>query len=143
MEFNQWRSKNFKDECPALTKEEEGVEDEGEVTSVGVTAIAVVTVNLLKEGHGWDTQNFDLIIIIICNLKRFGDEEKSLKWGIGEERPQVSLTRRVLATRPHVGIGSFDVNAATRPQVGLGFKTFLSRILTRCELKIEAKFVIA
>ncbi|GJX58192.1 hypothetical protein Tco_0289582 [Tanacetum coccineum] len=32
MEFNQWRSKNFKDECPALTEEEEGVEDEGEVT---------------------------------------------------------------------------------------------------------------
>ncbi|GJY81933.1 putative reverse transcriptase domain-containing protein [Tanacetum coccineum] len=28
--------------------------------------------------------------------------------------------RRVLVTRPHVGIGSFDVNAATRPQVGLG-----------------------
>ncbi|GKC18560.1 hypothetical protein Tco_1020710, partial [Tanacetum coccineum] len=28
--------------------------------------------------------------------------------------------RRVLATRPHVGIGSFDVNAATRPQVGRG-----------------------
>ncbi|GJV92741.1 hypothetical protein Tco_1540554 [Tanacetum coccineum] len=33
MEFNQWRSKNFKDERPALTEdEEEGVEDEGEVT---------------------------------------------------------------------------------------------------------------
>ncbi|GJW33675.1 MAK10-like protein [Tanacetum coccineum] len=31
MEFNQWRSKNFKDEHPSLT-EEEGVEDEGEVT---------------------------------------------------------------------------------------------------------------
>nr|GEW30790.1 reverse transcriptase domain-containing protein [Tanacetum cinerariifolium] len=27
---------------------------------------------------------------------------------------------RVLVTRPHVGIGSFDVNAATRPQVSLG-----------------------
>ncbi|GJZ75683.1 hypothetical protein Tco_0640148 [Tanacetum coccineum] len=27
--------------------------------------------------------------------------------------------RRMLVTRPHVGIGSFDVNAATRPQVGL------------------------
>ncbi|GKA60182.1 MAK10-like protein [Tanacetum coccineum] len=32
MEFNQWRSKNFKDERPALTEEEEGVDDEGEVT---------------------------------------------------------------------------------------------------------------
>ncbi|GJX95031.1 hypothetical protein Tco_0349617 [Tanacetum coccineum] len=32
MEFNQWRSKNFKDERPALIKEEKGVEDEGEVT---------------------------------------------------------------------------------------------------------------
>ncbi|GJS75480.1 reverse transcriptase domain-containing protein, partial [Tanacetum coccineum] len=31
MEFNQWRSKNFKDERLALTEEEEGVEDEGEV----------------------------------------------------------------------------------------------------------------
>ncbi|GJV56415.1 hypothetical protein Tco_1457420 [Tanacetum coccineum] len=28
--------------------------------------------------------------------------------------------RRVLATRRHVSIRSFDVNAATRPQVGLG-----------------------
>ncbi|GJV19636.1 MAK10-like protein [Tanacetum coccineum] len=34
MEFNQWRSKNFKDECPALTEEEEGVEDVGEVTTI-------------------------------------------------------------------------------------------------------------
>ncbi|GJX64165.1 hypothetical protein Tco_0298508 [Tanacetum coccineum] len=32
VEFNQWRSKNFKDEHPALTEEEEGVEDEGEFT---------------------------------------------------------------------------------------------------------------
>ncbi|GJU53940.1 hypothetical protein Tco_1227654 [Tanacetum coccineum] len=32
MEFDQWRSKNFKNEHPALTKVDEEVEDEGEVT---------------------------------------------------------------------------------------------------------------
>ncbi|GKC90912.1 reverse transcriptase domain-containing protein [Tanacetum coccineum] len=32
MEFNQWRRRNFKDERPAFTEEEEGVDDEGEVT---------------------------------------------------------------------------------------------------------------
>ncbi|GKA52028.1 zinc finger, CCHC-type containing protein [Tanacetum coccineum] len=32
MEYNQWRSKNFKDEHPALIGEEEGMEDEGKVT---------------------------------------------------------------------------------------------------------------
>ncbi|GKE04106.1 zinc finger, CCHC-type containing protein, partial [Tanacetum coccineum] len=32
MEFDQWRSKNFKNEHPALTKVDEEVDDEGEVT---------------------------------------------------------------------------------------------------------------
>ncbi|GJX70135.1 hypothetical protein Tco_0307306 [Tanacetum coccineum] len=38
MEFNQWRSNNFKDERPDLIEEEEGVEDEGEVTLECVTS---------------------------------------------------------------------------------------------------------
>ncbi|GKE77595.1 hypothetical protein Tco_1543715, partial [Tanacetum coccineum] len=32
IEFNQWRSKNFKNKHPTLIGEEEGMEDEGEVT---------------------------------------------------------------------------------------------------------------
>lgn len=37
----------------------------------GATATAAITVKLLKEGHGWDTPQSDIIIIIIiCNLKR-------------------------------------------------------------------------
>ncbi|GJT91051.1 hypothetical protein Tco_1079896 [Tanacetum coccineum] len=32
MEFDQWRSKNFKDKHPSLTEVEEELEDEGDVT---------------------------------------------------------------------------------------------------------------
>ncbi|GJY14518.1 hypothetical protein Tco_0384940 [Tanacetum coccineum] len=32
MEFDQWRSKNFKNEHPALVKIKDGMDDEGEVT---------------------------------------------------------------------------------------------------------------
>ncbi|GKF68467.1 hypothetical protein Tco_0198146, partial [Tanacetum coccineum] len=32
MEFDQWKSKNFKNEHPALTKVDEEADDEGEVT---------------------------------------------------------------------------------------------------------------
>ncbi|GKB62397.1 hypothetical protein Tco_0918583 [Tanacetum coccineum] len=32
MEFDRWRNKNFKNECPTLVKIEDEVDDEGEVT---------------------------------------------------------------------------------------------------------------